>query len=102
MTNNRKETALAAIKDSIGSTTGENGIDLFLTHHLGELNNSEWKDSIGVEKPTKQQIIESLIFKSSWDDDCVYDFTLPNDVTDYVVSVRFGEDGEIEGVSMES
>ncbi len=30
------------------------------------------------------------------------DFTLPGDATDYVVCVSFGEDGEIEDISMES
>jgi hypothetical protein len=31
-----------------------------------------------------------------------FDFTLPGDVTDYVVSVRFDEKGEIDSLCMES
>ena len=31
-----------------------------------------------------------------------FDFTLPEDVTDYVISVRFGGSGQVEEISMES
>ena len=32
----------------------------------------------------------------------VFDFTLSDEVTDYVISVRFDEAGSVEEVSMES
>ncbi|MUI16138.1 DUF2004 domain-containing protein [Massilia dura] len=32
----------------------------------------------------------------------VFDFSLPDDVTDYVISVRFDDSGEVENISMES
>jgi hypothetical protein len=31
-----------------------------------------------------------------------FDFTLPDDVTNYVIAVRFNEDGEVHDISMES
>jgi hypothetical protein len=31
-----------------------------------------------------------------------FDFTLPDEVTDYVISVHFDDAGTIEGISMES
>lgn len=31
-----------------------------------------------------------------------FDFTLPDDVTQYVISVSFDETGAVEGISMES
>jgi hypothetical protein len=50
------------------------------------------------------------VLRSHWGDDDdgdeegidTFDFTLPDEVTDYVISVRFDEDGEVESVSMES
>ena len=31
-----------------------------------------------------------------------FDFTLPEDVTDYVISVHFDEEGAVDDISMES
>jgi len=47
------------------------------------------------------------VLRSHWGDDDdngleVFDFTLPDDVTDYVISVRFDANGEVEEISMES
>jgi hypothetical protein len=102
MDSSRKEKALVAIKASAGTDAGEYGVDLFINHHLEELNDSEWSQAIGISKPTKQQVLESLTLTSCWDEGLAYDFSLPNDVTDYVVSVRYDESGEIEEISMES
>ncbi|MCC2606971.1 DUF2004 domain-containing protein [Planctobacterium marinum] len=43
-----------------------------------------------------------LILSSKGDDSEVYDFTLPDEVTNYVVSVSLDDDGEIEDITMES
>ncbi len=102
MPTQKEKLAIDAIRDSIGTEAGEYGIDLFIEHHLEELSNSDWKKSLGIENPSKEQVLDGLILRSSWDDDCVYDFTLPKEVTDCVVSVRFDEGGEIEDISMES
>ena len=102
MDSNKEKRALAAIKESSGKKEGEYGIDLFIEHHLEELNDSDWEKSIGISKPTPKQVIDSIMLIKSWDHDLAYDFSLPNDVTDYVVSVRFDEEGDIEGISMES
>lgn len=49
-------------------------------------------------------VIGLLVFRSSWgkNDLETFDFTLPGDVTNYVVSVQFDEAGEIDGIDMES
>ena len=31
-----------------------------------------------------------------------FDFTLPDEVTNYVICVRYDDDGEVEDISMES
>lgn len=98
---NKIEQALMAIKASSGTDIGEYSVDLFIQHHLEELIDSEWVKAIGSKKPTNNQILESLVLKSCWDKGLVYDFSLPHDITDYVVSVRFDESGSIEAISME-
>jgi len=100
MSNEKK--ALEGIKQSSGTEQGEYGIDEFVSHHLDELPASYWEKHIGTSKPTNEQVINLLILRSKWEDEEVYDFTLPDDVTDYVVSVSFDEDGLIEDISMES
>ncbi len=94
--------ALEGIKKSSGTEQGEYGIDLFVSHHLEELPQSYWEGYLGTSKPNHGQVIELLILRSKWDDEEVYDFTLPDEVTDYVVSVSFDKDGEIDDISMES
>ena len=97
-----EKNALEGIKQSSGTEQGEYGIDEFVSHHLDELPVSYWEKHLGTAKPTNEQIINLLIMRSKWEDEEVYDFTLPDDVTDYVVSVSFDEDGLIEDISMES
>lgn len=100
MSNEKK--ALEGIKQSSGTEQGEYGIDEFVSHHLDELPASYWEKHLGTAKPTNEQIINLLILRSKWEDEEVYDFTLPDDVTDYVVSVSFDEDGLIDDISIES
>lgn len=87
---------------SSGTEQGEYGIDLFVSHHLEELPNSYWQKHLGSENPSTEQIIGLLVFRSKWDDKEVYDFTLPEEVSDYVISVSFDENDEIEDIEMES
>lgn len=94
--------ALEGIKKSSGTEQGEYGIDEFVSHHLEELPKSYWEKHLGTSKPSNEQVIDLLVLRSKWEDEEVYDFTLPDDVTDYVVSVSFDEDGEIDDIVMES
>jgi len=100
LTNERK--ALEGIKQSSGTEQGEYGIDEFVSHHLNELPKSYWENHLGTSSPSKNEVISLLVLRSKWDDEEVYDFTLPDEVTDYVVSVSFDEDGDIEDITMES
>ena len=100
----RKKLALDAIKQSFGTEAGENSINLFVEHHLAELPQSYWQQHLGTDTPEPSAVIGLLRFSSSWGDDEIeyFDFTLPDEVTDYVVSVHFDSAGSIDGISMES
>ena len=97
---NKIEFALGAIKASVGTDLGEYGIDLFVSHHLGEISTSTWLEVLGKKVPSSDDIISALVLTHAEDD--VYDFTLPRELTNYVVSVTFDEKGQVVDISMES
>ncbi len=104
--NNFAEKALARVKALYGTPEGEFGPTLFVAHHLEELDVEAWEKTIGIRNPEPSQILDSLVLVASWgseDEEKVdtYDFSLPNDITDYLISVRFDGD-QIAEVSMES
>ena len=48
-----------------------------------------------------------LVLQSHWgddDDDGIdhFDFTLPDDITNYLITVSFDENGDVSGIDMES
>lgn len=103
----RKSAALTAIKRRFGTEEGEFDVNLFASHHLEELDSAYWQSHLGTKEPERALVLNILELRGHWGDDDdegieVFDFTLPDDVTDYVISVRFDEDGEIEEISMES
>jgi len=98
----REELALDSIKAAFGTEDDEFGGTLFVSHHLEEIEAEYWKKHFGTATPDPREVLNILQLKSHWDDDCVFDFTLPEEVTDYVISVRFDDDGHVEEISMES
>lgn len=100
MDNQKK--ALAVIKGASGTALGEYSVDEFISHHLEELPASYWGKHLGTAIPTTKSVIELLVLRNKWDDSEIYDFTLPGNITDYVISVSFDEDGEVEDITMES
>ena len=100
----RKMVALAAILQARGTEDGEDSVDLFVAHHLEELPQDYWQEQLATATPDSAAVVGLLVCRSSWskDDVEIFDFTLPGDVTDYVVSVHFNEKGENDGISMES
>jgi len=68
------------------------------------LDSDYWKKLLGSANPDPSQILGALILKDKWytEGEEVYDFSLPNSVTNYVISVRFYESGGIREISMES
>ncbi|WP_208354590.1 DUF2004 domain-containing protein [Pseudaestuariivita rosea] len=102
----KQEAARAKIRALYGTPEGEDGPTLFVSHHLDELSSDEWKQCLAIEKPTAEQILDGLVLVSAWDSKedgniDTFDFSLPNNMTNYLIAVRFDGD-EIESVDMES
>ncbi|NTV87569.1 MAG: DUF2004 domain-containing protein [Burkholderiaceae bacterium] len=100
----RQKIALEAIKQAFGTEAGEDSVNLFTEHHLAELPQSYWQQHLGSGTPEPASIIGLLQFRSSWGEEDIeyFDFTLPDEVTNYVISVHFDSAGSIDGISMES
>ena len=99
--------ALAAIKSAFGTGADEFGATLFVSHHLDELDPAYWESRLGTAEPEPSQVLDLLVLDPNWgqeDDDDIdsFDFTLPDGVTDYVISVNFDEKGQVTEISMES
>ena len=103
----RMKLAISTIKNVFGTEEDEFGGTLFVTHHLEEIENIFWQKHLGTTQPEPKKVLDILILRSHWgdeDDDGIdtFDFTLPEEVTDYVISVRFDEEGQVEEITMES
>lgn len=101
----REAAARVAIKKAFGTPDDEFGATMFVSHHLEELDSAYWTQHFSTAKPDPQRILGGLVLRSHWggDDEVdAFDFTLPGDVTQYVVCVAFDEDGGVSGISMES
>ncbi|MEP6068548.1 MAG: DUF2004 domain-containing protein [Paracoccaceae bacterium] len=99
-------TARTKLLELLGTEEGEFGPNLFVSHHKEELGSDYWKGAFGEVDPKPETIVEGLVLVSSWDSEDdgnidTYDFSLPEGVTDYLLSVRFVGD-EVSEVSMES
>lgn len=99
-------TALSAITALYNTEDGEYSTTEFVAHHTEELTSEDWKTSLGKPNPAPMDILGSLILVDKWasEDDGeidTYDFSLPGEVTDYMLSVRF-EGDTVKSVEMES
>ena len=104
-TKRRQEVALSAIRGAFGTEADEYGATLFISHHLKEVGANYWQAHLGTDKPAPAQVLGILKFHRCWGGDDgmdVFDFTLPGDITNYVISVRFDSAGEVKSISMES
>lgn len=103
----REKVGLAAIKASLGTEEGEYGAALFVEHHVEELEASYWQEHFSTDAPSAPQVLDLLVLHSHWGDEDedgmdALDFGLPGEVSDYLLSVRFDEHGEVEEITMES
>jgi hypothetical protein len=102
----RRETAArAAIKKAFGTANDEFGATLFVSHHLEELESSYWTKHLSTETPEPRLVLDVLELRDHWGEDDElerFDFTLPEEVTNYVICVRFDDVGEVSEITMES
>lgn len=103
----RRSAALKSIMQAFGTAADEHGATLFVSHHLEELGADYWEEHCGTARPEPNRVLEILTLRSHWgedDEDGIdkFDFSLPGDVTDYVISVSFDENGDVAEITMES
>jgi hypothetical protein len=101
----RELAARRAIKRAFESDDDEMNARLFVSHHLAELDSDYWKRHFSVEKPSPDAVLDALVLRSHWggDDEVdAFDFTLPEDATNYVLCVRFDGQGQASEVVLES
>lgn len=101
----REAAARAAIKEAFSAGDDEFGVLLFVSHHLEEVDVSHWRRHLSTEAPDPRLILDLLELRSHWGGDKeidTFDFTLPEAVTNYVVSVSFDLSGDISEIAMES
>jgi hypothetical protein len=109
----RTVVALAAIKRALEDDE-DSPVVLFASHHIAELGEAYWMKHVGTPRPSAKQVVTLLALSSHWNDEEdegadeedegveVLDFTLPDDVTNYLLSVRFDDSGEVASIEMES
>ena len=100
----RANLALDAVRKAYGTEVGEFSTTAFVEHHLEELPQDYWLERTGTTSPEPAAVLALLEFKSNWGRSDIenFDFSLPGDVSDYVLSARFDGDGKIVEISMES
>ena len=101
----REAAARAAINKAYGTADDEFGATLFVSHHLEELESNYWTKHLSTATPEPPLILGLLKLRSHWggDDEIdTFDFTLPENATDYVISVRFDATGNVSEITMES
>lgn len=101
----RATAALAAIKSAFGTDEDEYGATLFVSRHLKEIEDSFWEKHLGSSSPEPVSVLGILKLRSHWGGDNevdTFDFTLPDNTTDYVISVTFDDGGNVADITMES
>jgi len=100
----REESARKAIHALLGTKEAEYSVNGYVEHHLEQLPEEYWVRHLGSARPKAEAVLDLLQLRGTWRDGGVecFDFTLPDDVTNYVLCVRIDARGGIESVEMES
>ncbi len=101
----RREVAAREAIAAIHGTAGDEfGVTLFVSHHLDEVDAAYWRKHTYSDKPEPRQVLDMLELRTDPAEQSMdmLDFTLPENVTDYVVCVEFDKSGNIVRVAMES
>jgi hypothetical protein len=101
----REAAARQAIKNGFDMEDENSGAAMFVAFHLEELDAAYWREHMKTVRPNPGNVLDVLVLREHWggpDELEHFDFTLPGEVTDYVVSVRFDAAGKVAEISMES
>lgn len=96
--------ARKAINENYGTDEGEYGSNLYVSHHLEELDSTYWKEYFGSENPEPFEILNGLVVKPLEKEEDLesIDFTLPGEITNYVLTVYLDQKFQVEEIAMES
>jgi len=103
----REQLARVAMRAALENQQAEDGVELFIQHHLEEIEPDYWKKYFGSAVPTPLQVLDLLVLAAPWENDEIdsremLDFTLPDEITQYVICVSFDAEGQVIDISMES
>lgn len=107
----REAVARAHIDAVYGTPEDEFGVTLFVSHHLSELEASYWLKHTGTSTPDAQEVLRLLeVCFNAEEEDLeeeeepldTLDFSLPDNVTNYLICVEFDNSGNVTRVAMES
>lgn len=103
----REQLARVAIRAALENQQAEDSVELFIQHHLEEIEPDYWKKYCGSAVPTPLQVLDLLVLADPWESDEMdsremLDFTLPDEITQYVICVSFNTKGQVIDISMES
>lgn len=108
MSKDKEKAGLTAILETHAANekNEENSVVLFASHHLAELDAESLEAATGQAKPDQKTLLSKLVLLDSWTDEDtgthVMDYTLPNDVTNYLLSVKYDAAGTLIEIEMES
>ena len=105
MIDQREQVARAAIREVFGTPEDEYAATIFVSTHLEHQSPDYWLEHLGTEKPDPQSVLDILVLRDTWggDDELMnFDFTLPGNVADDVICVRFDAEGNVVEIVCES
>jgi hypothetical protein len=101
----RESAARQAIKTDFDMENEDSAVAMFVAFHLEELDGGYWQQHMGTARPDPSAVPGILVLREHWgeeDEMEFFDFTLPGDVSNYVISVHFDAKGKVDDISMES
>ena len=98
-----ENTARAAIKEAYGTEAGEDSVTRFVTEHLEDVDVDFWEKHLDTAKPEPLKVLDILIVRSHWSDGDaeIFEFAIPEDVRNSVISVQFDSDGNFVDMVLE-
>ncbi len=93
-----------ALIAALGTPEGQDSVDLFVQHHLDELDPAWWQAQLGTGVPDARSMLGLLEREMLSDDGTGFqvDYCLPDDISDYRLVVAFDRNGAVTGIAMES
>lgn len=103
----REGVARVAMQAALENQQAKDGVELFIQHHIEEIEPAYWEKYSGSVAATPLQVLDLLLLAEQWerdDIDCreMLDFTLPDEMSQYVICISYDEKGQVSDISMES